>query len=282
MNAIAKPWPGGKAGSKQRSQLILLGCLALVLVAVLAWEGPKLLHRSGSSSEPVATSAIATPAAPTAPAVGATAGIAAPSAAAATRTKVWIAHQHARDPFAPLAGAEPAPAPAATPATPAATPATTLAPAAHAATPALATPSVPTVTVASPPATATTPTPVAPAKVKPSIAVVYANGKKHAVSLDQYFKVSDLWFRLKSVDETTIKLALVHAAFSGGRDAITVRRNHRVKLVNNATGVEYSLLFTRGTSGIATNSQTEPTTAPSATASVPTAAAPATTSSNES
>jgi hypothetical protein len=271
MNAIAKPWPGGNTGSKEKRQLILLGCLALVLVAVLAWEAPKLLHGSGSSSEPVATSAIATPAVPTAPAVGATAGAAAASTAAASRTRAWIAHQRSRDPFAPLAGAQPAPAAAA--ATPAATPAAS---------------AVPTVTVASPSSTTAVavnngqPTPAAPVKVKPSIAVVYANGKKHDVGLGQYFKVSDLWFRLTGVDATTMKIALVHAAFSGGRAAITVHRDHPVKLVNNATGVEYTLRFTRGTSGIATDSQTEPTTASSAVPSAPTTTAPAMTSANES
>jgi hypothetical protein len=268
MNAIAKPWPGGPARSKERRQLIVLGCLGLVLVAVLALEAPKMLHHASSSSEPVATSAIATPAVPAAPAAGTTAG-AAVSSAAASRTRVWIAHQHARDPFAPLAGAQPAPAAAATPAT-------------SAATPAPAAPAVPTVTVTSPPATATTPAPVAPTKVEPKIAVVYANGKKHVVGLDQYFEVSDLWFRLTGVDATTMKIALVGAAFSGGRDAITVLRDHPVKLVNNATGVEYSLRFTRGTSGLATDSQTEPTTASSATPSAPPTTAPATTSANES
>jgi hypothetical protein len=141
---------------------------------------------------------------------------------------------------------------------------------------------------AAPSVGATQPTPAAPAKIKPSIAVVYANGKKHIVGVGQYFKVSDLWFRLAAVDAKTMKIALVGAAFSGHRDAITVVRDHPVKLVNNATGVEYSLRFTQGTSGIATNSSTDPNAAPSATATGPTAAtppqaaAPATTSTNES
>jgi hypothetical protein len=291
MNAIAKPWPGNNpARSKQRRQLIVLGCLSLVLLAMLAWEGPKLLHHSGSSSAPVATSAAATPAVTTAPAVGATGG-AAISAAAASHTKVWISHQHARDPFVPLAGAQPAPAaaaaPAATPA-PVASAAATAA-AANSTHAASASAAAPTVTVTAPPAAApantATPEPAAPAKVAPSIAVVYANGKKHDVAVGQYFEVSDLWFRLDAVDSTTMKISLVNAGFSGGKDAITVLRDHPVKLVNNATGVEYSLRFTQGTSGIATDSQTEPTTAPSATptAAAPSqASAPATTSPNES
>ena len=51
MNAIAKSFPGGAAGSNERRQLILLGALSLVLVLLLVWQVPKLLGGSGSSSE---------------------------------------------------------------------------------------------------------------------------------------------------------------------------------------------------------------------------------------
>jgi hypothetical protein len=259
MNAIAKTWPGGGAGATDKRQLILLGCLTLVLIAVLAWEGPKLLHGSGSSNAPAATTAATASAAPAATAAVATSA-AATSAAAVRATIIWIEHQPARDPFVPLAGAQATPAVAD-----------------PAATPAPAAPTATTVTVTAPQAAAPAaagPTPAVPAKVTPSIAVVEANGQKHIVLDGQYFKVSDLWFRLVAVDATTMKIALVDAAFSGGRDAITVLRDHPVTLVNNATGVEYSLRFTQGTSGVATDSQAEPTAAPSATATGPTAATP--------
>ena len=101
-------------------------------------------------------------------------------------------------------------------------------------------------------------------KVKPSIAVLYANGNKQAVALGQYFKARDL-FRLDAVKPNTIELSLVDGGFSGGRQTITVSRDHPVTLANTATGVEYTLRFAQAASGIATTSQAEPTTAAPAT-----------------
>ena len=110
----------------------------------------------------------------------------------------------------------------------------------------------------------TTPAAV-PVPVKPSIAVLYANGNKQAVGLGQYFQARDLWFRLDAVEPNTIELSLVDGGFSGGRHTITVSRDHPVTLANTATGVEYTLRFAEGTSGIATTSQAEPTAAAPAT-----------------
>ena len=67
----------------------------------------------------------------------------------------------------------------------------------------------------------TTPAAV-PVPVKPSIAVLYANGNKQAVGLGQYFQARDLWFRLDAVEPKTIELSLVDGGFSGGR-----ARDHR-------------------------------------------------------
>ena len=114
MNAIAKSFPGGAAGSNERRQLILLGALGLVLVLLLVWQVPKLLGGSGSSSEaaPAASSAVASAAAPT---TAATAPVAAAATGpAAKRAARWIKRQPARDPFVPLT----APAVSATPAPP--------------------------------------------------------------------------------------------------------------------------------------------------------------------
>lgn len=133
------------------------------------------------------------------------------------------------------------------------------------------------------PTVGATETPVAaPVKVKPSIAVLYANGKEQAVAVGEYFKVRDLWFRLDAVKPKTIELSLVDGGFTGGRHTIKVSRNHPVTLANNATGVEYTLRFAQATSGIPTTSQAEPTEAPAATATEPATATPATTTTNES
>ncbi len=166
----------------------------------------------------------------------------------------------------PLAGNEPA-APATTPApatpaatTPAATPAPILAekPAAQPATPTAPETQAPTAGATKTPA-------AAPVKEKPSIAVLYANGNKQAVALGEYFWARDLEFRLDAVKPNTIELSLVDGGFSGGRQTITISRDHPVTLANTATGVEYTLRFAQAASGIATTSQAEPTTATPAT-----------------
>ena len=66
-----------------------------------------------------------------------------------------------------------------------------------------------------------------------------------------------------------MKISVVGGGFAGGKDAITVNRNQPITLVNTATGVEYTLRFTKAAAGIATTSQAEPTTAPTTTAAPP-------------
>jgi hypothetical protein len=110
------------------------------------------------------------------------------------------------------------------------------------------------------PAPAEKPT-VVPVEVTPDVAVLYANGKKQAVAVDQYFKAGDLWFQLLELGPKTMKISVVGGGFAGGKNAVTIRLDHPVTLVNTATGVEYSLLFTKATTGIATTSAEEPATA---------------------
>ena len=111
-------------------------------------------------------------------------------------------------------------------------------------------------------------------KVKPDVAVIYANGKKQAVGIDQYFKAGDLWFELLAVTPKTMKISVVGGGFAGGKNAITIRRNHPITLVNTATGIEYRLRFTEAAAGIATTSQTEPTTATTTAPAAPPATEP--------
>jgi hypothetical protein len=128
-----------------------------------------------------------------------------------------------------------------------------------------------------------TPT-VVPVKVVPDVAVVYANGKKQAVALGQYFKAGDIWFQLLAVGPKTMKISVVDGAFAGGKNAITIPVSDRVTLVNTATGVEYKLRFTQATNGIPTTSVTDPTaaTAAPATTTAVEATTPATTTTTES
>jgi hypothetical protein len=244
MSATTHSWSGAAAGSDEKRKKIILGALSAVLVLLLVWQVPKLL--GGSSSEPTAAATVAptSVAAPSASAVSVTGAVAPATSAATKRTILWIKSQPKHDPFVALAGNEP-------PAAVAATPAPVQTPVAAAVMP-------PVVTEAEPPA-------AAPATVKPSIAVVYTNGTKQAVAVGEYFKVSDLWFKLDAVGPKTMKLELVDGGFTGGRHAITIQRGQLHELANTATGVEYTLRFAQATSGIATTSLPEPNDAPAAT-----------------
>ena len=60
--------------------------------------------------------------------------------------------------------------------------------------------------------------------VKPDAAVVYANGKKQAVAVNEYFQTGDIWFQLLAVTPKTMKIAVVDGSFTGGKHAITIKR----------------------------------------------------------
>ena len=72
--------------------------------------------------------------------------------------------------------------------------------------------------------------------------------------------------------QKAVRLKIVGGAFASGKQAIRVRKGHPLNLANTATGVEYRLLFARGTTEapIATQaapSSTESTNANAATGS---------------
>ena len=60
-----------------------------------------------------------------------------------------------------------------------------------------------------------------------------------------------------------MRLEVVGGAFAGGKQAIRVRKGHPLNLANTATGVQYRLLFARGTTEAPT--ATDPAETPSST-----------------
>jgi hypothetical protein len=222
--------------AERRKKLILVG-LAVVLVAVLAFELPKLMKRSSSSSS-TASTAVATPATPV------TAGNSSLAmASTAAKRRRAIRRMAARDPFVPLirerastSSSAPASAPAPAPAS------------APAAQPAIGfTPSVTSVPLpqATPRLAVTKPVHVKPAA--PTAAVIWTNGRRQVVGLGQVFQIGEVRFRLMAVTRKAVRLKIVSGAFSSGKPTITARKGHRVKLTNTATGLEYGFLFTAGT-----------------------------------
>jgi hypothetical protein len=203
MNAIAKSFPGGVAGSTERRQLIFLAVLSVVLVVLLVWQVPKLLGGSGSSSEaaPAASPTVASAAASAAtPAAAvAAASFAAPTGPAARRTERWINSQPARDPFVPLtapAVSEPTPVPVA---------------------------------------------PAAP-DVAPTAAVIWTNGRRQVVGVKQRFKMGDTTFRLVSVTRTSAEVDPVVGSLAGGGE-LTLSRAKPRTIESSKTGAQYRITF---------------------------------------
>ena len=239
MSTIDTRLPGRRAAAREAAETrkkVLLGGLVLVLVVLLAFELPKLMNRSGSSS-----STASTPAATVAPAVAAgTPDIASASSVATAKRVRAIRRMHAKDPFVPLlhestttSAPAAAPAPAATPA-----PAPTAAPVTS--QPAIT--FTPSAAPALPKPVVTKPVHVKPAA--PTAAVIWTNGRRQLVGLGQEFKIGQVQFRLVAVTRKAVRLKIVGGAFASGKPTITARKGHRVKLTNTATGLEYGLLFT--------------------------------------
>ena len=123
------------------------------------------------------------------------------------------------------------------------------------------------------PATRVTPLLIAPANTKPAVvkpahvkpatltaAVIRTNGKRQVVGLSQVFNVGDVRFRLAGVTRKAIRIKVVGGLFAGGKQSITVRKGHGVKLANTATGVTYQLRFEAGTTASPTVIQPSNTT----------------------
>ena len=229
--------------AERRKKIFLVG-LAVVLVAVLAFQLPKLMKRSSSSSSTAATSVttLATPAAAS-DASRTLASVSAP----AKRMRA-IRRLAPKDPFVPLIKDT------ATTSTPASARST-------ARTPARAATRVTPLRIVQ--ATAK-PAVVKPAHVRPAVptaAVIRTNGKRQVVGLSQVFSVGDARFRLSAVTRNAIRIKVVGGLFAGGKQSITVRKSHGVKLANTATGVTYQLRFQSATTASPTVIQPSNTTA---------------------
>jgi len=208
--------------AERRKKLLLVG-LMVVFAGLLVLQLPKLLSSSESTSTAPAASSTVSPAV-----TGSSGAPAVASAPAASSARVRaIRRMPAKDPFVPLirenaAGASTAPAPAA---------------------PVVSRPRIRRAVRAAVP-TRVTPTPrraVARA-VKPTAAVIVANGRRQVVGIREAFKVGEATLRLVAVGPKTMRFKV-----AGSNRAITVRKGHRVTLVNQATGVRYSVRFSAPT-----------------------------------
>ncbi len=196
---------------------IILAVLAVVLLALLAFQLPKIMTSSSSSSS-TASTALVTPASPVV-----TGGGGEPVPAADAKRLRLIRQLEVKDPFVPLIHASTTTSSSAPTAAKAASAARTRQSKRPVAKPVPFTPAAPTG------------------------AVIWTNGQRQVVGLHQVFNIGDAQFRLLAVTQKAMRIEAVDGAFGGKKKAIEVRKGHRIDLANTATGVQYRLLFARGT-----------------------------------
>ena len=223
------------AKAKEKKQKIILGVAGVLLLGLVAIQGPKFMKLVKGSS-PAATAT--TTASSTTSSTTAVVSTSAHSSLAASSDKLSSLRLfRAKDPFAPLVSdtAAAAPAPASTPApAPAPTPAPAPAP-----TPAPVTLS---------PAAASGPlfgtvAPVSKGSKSKSLptARIVLNGKPAQIALGKTFPASKPVFRLAGVLPGSISIALANGSLADGSSALKLRNGQSTTLMNTADRHRYTI-----------------------------------------
>jgi hypothetical protein len=233
----------------QRRQKIILAVGGVVLIALLAIQGPKLMKQlKGSEAAPVATTESTAPAATTVPADGtaAPAPVAGKGSAVlvgvpvnptgvpeAEEGQLWsFSRFDAKDPFEPKVSEEPAEPESASPAGASST--------AKAAAKAGQPPAADTAssavggTVAPTPGTEATPEP------KATNATIAVNGKPQQLELKDLFPKPDKTFVLIGLKDGAAKIAVAGGSFTDG-NTVALKLGKQITLVDTATGARYVL-----------------------------------------
>jgi hypothetical protein len=229
--------------AKAKRQKIIAAVGGVILLALLAYQGPKtlkLLHQSSasaSSSTPAST--VAAPAAPAAPVGGATTGTAAatssdgltdPGTAVSPASGQLLAFSrfHSKDPFAQQLNLDCATGQSADCASGSGSGTTTGSGSGHS-------------------GGATGPTgstggtkPPASTAAKPTSALISVNGTSEAVQVGAQFPASSPVFVLVSLTTTSARVGIAGGSLQGGGTA-TLKKGHTLTLMNTADGVRYVL-----------------------------------------
>jgi len=213
---MARRRPSALQAKEQKQKKIAAG-LAIVLVAVLAIQVPKLMKQLDQHAPP---EEVAAPA----PAAQTPAAAAATTAASAPVQLQRFSRLRLKDPFAALVQLA-APAPAAQP------------PAAPAPKPKPR--RRPKPVTAAKPATGTVPF---TAKLPPpNAAVVRMNGKKQTVLVGDGFPAANPLFRLVALGDKSIRIGVFGGSFTSGDPTIRLAAGKKVTLANEADGSRYVL-----------------------------------------
>jgi len=240
MAVMERNWPGNAAAAKaeERKKKIVLAVASVLLLAVLAFQLPRMLKRLHPASSTAA------PASATSGSSTAVDPFASPAKNGAKRS-LLLTHLSPKDPFSPLMREDKTGASSSGPvfgpssANPTATNATAL----------------PKPGAKSGPIPFSTQNPVAPggsgSRVSVSAAVIWINDSPQIVGLAQAFPAAAPAFKLVSVNAKAVKIRVAGGRFADGRATITVRRGHGVTLVNTTTGVRYDIRFAAPTTASA-------------------------------
>ena len=230
---MAKRSPQETAAAKAKKQKLILIVGGVLLVALAAFQGPKLMKHGGPGvAPPPAAAAPSTTAPPVSGAVTAApvkgsavvAGVALPRAAAVKVETSQLASFtlfEVKDPFVQKVGSESAADAAAPPADQAA---------------GSTGPKTPP-----PGSNGSTPAGTAPAAPAPIVfATIDFNSKPQQVQVKGTFPTPEPLFVLRSLTKKQAKISVAGGSFDGGQP-VTLKLGKRVTLVNTATGVRYVL-----------------------------------------
>lgn len=221
--------------AKAKRQKVIAGVLGAVLLAVLAFQGPrtlKMLHQSSASASPPATPA-ATGATGTTGATGVLAssasggdGVNDPGVLPAPQSGQLLGFSRFRtkDPFSQQINTNCTSGDCGSGSA-------TQAPSAAAATKA---------TQPKPAAAPKTNAPTAPA-AKPTSAEISVNGATEKVAVDGKFPASNPTFVLVSLTKSTAKVGIAGGSLEGSKQTVTLRKGVPLTLMNTADGMRYVL-----------------------------------------
>jgi hypothetical protein len=207
---------------RDRRAKIMLAALGVVLLAVVGFQLPKLLHSGGAHA-----------AAPVLPPTTAGAALAAAPAAASPSiapSQLRRFNKFApKDPFkarvtetSPSSGSTPATTTQQTPPKPAAPPKDAL-----------------TLTMSQ--------TPVVPAAPRVPAALLVVDGKRRIVPLDTPFPAKHPLFTLVAVGANTVWLRLIGGSLANGSQSLKLLRDRKITLVDTTAGVRLVLSLVRPT-----------------------------------
>jgi hypothetical protein len=236
--------------AKAKKQKIILGAGGVILLALLAFQLPKLMKGTASPNSSAAT---------TVPVAGSTEGVSAPSGGslasstpsgdelrftASVEQISSFTRFKAVDPFKPRVSVAPATSPSTTRPTPKAVEVPTTTSSNPAQGPLFGTVdggALPVTNASAPSNGATTKT-SAKTHALPSATLMF-NGKRLHVVLGQAFPKANPVFRLAGIQSGSISIGLVKGGLADGSAVITLASRHPVTLVNTVDNLRYRMVL---------------------------------------